>query len=69
MTGARIVVHFNKSAGVDHIDADQLREQLGADLVQIVPQDPAESFGPPPARQQRAGALAIRLRDAALAGQ
>lgn len=39
---ARIVVHFNRSAGVDKLSAEQLRERLGAELVDIVEQQPAE---------------------------
>jgi undecaprenyl-diphosphatase len=38
----RIAVHFNSSAGVGRLTAAQLREQLGADLVDIVELKPAD---------------------------
>jgi diacylglycerol kinase family enzyme len=40
--GARIPVHFNRSAGVDKLSAEELREKLGAELVEIVEQQPAD---------------------------
>jgi diacylglycerol kinase family enzyme len=39
---SRIAVHFNSKAGVDRITAEELTEKLGADLVRIVPMEPAD---------------------------